>query len=124
MTPTHDILAWNPLAAALMVDFGEIAERERNFVRLLFTDPRLPSLYPEWEELARRRLVHANGGCAEARRPAPRRAGRRALDQGRAVPAVVGRHARRCQEARHTAVQPSCGRRADPRLGRAHLRRR
>ena len=53
MTPTHDILAWNPLAAALMVDFGEIPERERNFVRLLFTDPRLRSLYPEWEELAR-----------------------------------------------------------------------
>ena len=53
MTPTHDVLAWNPLAAALMVDFGEFPERERNFVRLLFTDPRLRSLYPEWEELAR-----------------------------------------------------------------------
>jgi transcriptional regulator with XRE-family HTH domain len=53
MTPTHDVLAWNPLAAALMVDFGEFPERERNFVRLLFTDPRLRSLYPEWEDLAR-----------------------------------------------------------------------
>jgi anti-sigma factor RsiW len=53
MTPTHDVLAWNPLAAALMVDFGELPERERNFMRLLFTDPRLRSLYPEWEELAR-----------------------------------------------------------------------
>src|SRR3954451_16536967 len=53
MTPTHDVLAWNPLAAALMVDFGTVPERERNFVRLLFTDPRLRSLYPEWEELAR-----------------------------------------------------------------------
>src|SRR3954469_3289949 len=31
MTPTHDILAWNSLAAALMIDFGEIPERERNF---------------------------------------------------------------------------------------------
>src|SRR5947208_7936245 len=53
MTPTHDLLAWNPLAAALMIDFGEVPERERNFVRLLFTDPRMRSLYPEWEELAR-----------------------------------------------------------------------
>src|SRR5437667_7727405 len=53
MTPTHDILAWNPLAAALMVDFAEIPERERNFMRLLFTDPRMPSPYPEWEPLAR-----------------------------------------------------------------------
>jgi len=53
MTPTHDILAWNPLAAALMVDFGTIPERERNFMRLLFTDPRMRSLYPDWEGLAR-----------------------------------------------------------------------
>jgi transcriptional regulator with XRE-family HTH domain len=53
MTPTHDILAWNRLAAALMVDFGEIPERERNFMRLLFTDPRLRSLYPDWQGLAR-----------------------------------------------------------------------
>src|SRR5437764_9745281 len=53
MTPTHDILAWNQLAAALMIDFGEVPERERNFMRLLFTDPRLRSLYPEREELAR-----------------------------------------------------------------------
>jgi transcriptional regulator with XRE-family HTH domain len=53
MTPTHDILAWNPLAAALMVDFGEVPERERNFMRLLFTDPRLRSLYPDWQGLAR-----------------------------------------------------------------------
>src|SRR5204862_7126251 len=53
MTPTHDVLAWNPLAAALMIDFGEVPERERNFVRLLFTDPRLRSLYPDWEGLAR-----------------------------------------------------------------------
>jgi hypothetical protein len=36
-----------------MVDFGEIPERDRNFMRLLFTDPRMRSLYPEWEELAR-----------------------------------------------------------------------
>jgi transcriptional regulator with XRE-family HTH domain len=53
MTPTHDVLAWNRMAAALMVDFGEVPERECNFMRLLFTDPRLRSLYPEWEELAR-----------------------------------------------------------------------
>jgi hypothetical protein len=53
MTPTHDILAWNPLAAALMIDFGEVPERERNFLRLIFTDPRMRTLYPDWEGLAR-----------------------------------------------------------------------
>jgi hypothetical protein len=53
MTPTHDILAWNSLGAALMIDFGEIPERERNFLRLIFTDPRMRALYPDWEGLAR-----------------------------------------------------------------------
>lgn len=53
MTPTHDILGWNPLAAALMVDFGEIPEPERNFMYLLFTDLRMRSLYPDWKGLAR-----------------------------------------------------------------------
>jgi hypothetical protein len=36
-----------------MIDFGEVAERERNFLRLLFTDPRMRTLYPDWEGLAR-----------------------------------------------------------------------
>ena len=53
MTPTHDILAWNPLAAALMIDFSEVPEWERNFLRLIFTDPRMRALYPDWEGLAR-----------------------------------------------------------------------
>lgn len=53
MTPIHDILAWNPLAAALMIDFGEVPGRERNFLRLIFTDPRMRALYPDWEGLAR-----------------------------------------------------------------------
>jgi transcriptional regulator with XRE-family HTH domain len=53
MTPIHDILAWNPLAAALMIDFGEVPEPERNFLRLIFTAPRMRALYPDWEGLAR-----------------------------------------------------------------------
>ena len=53
MTPIHDILAWNPLAAALMIDFSEVPERQRNFLRLIFTDARMRALYPDWEGLAR-----------------------------------------------------------------------
>jgi transcriptional regulator with XRE-family HTH domain len=109
MTPTHDILAWNLLAAALMIDFGELPEGERNFMRLLFVDPRMRSLYPDWgRACAVGRLLYPDGGGAQARRPAPRRARRRPLDQRRAVPSVVGRNARRGQEAGHTDVQPSC----------------
>jgi transcriptional regulator with XRE-family HTH domain len=50
---TLDVLAWNPLAAALLVDFAQIPEHERNFVRLLFTHPGLRARYEDWEEVAR-----------------------------------------------------------------------
>jgi MmyB-like transcription regulator ligand binding domain len=107
MTPTHDILAWNPLAAALMVDFAEIPERERNFMRLLFTDPRMRSLYPRvGRARAIGRLLHPNGSSAQARRPPPRRTRRRPLDPRRPVPPMVGRHLRRRQTTRRPQVQP------------------
>jgi transcriptional regulator with XRE-family HTH domain len=34
-----DILAWNPMAAALYVDFALVPAGQRNYVRLLFLDP-------------------------------------------------------------------------------------
>lgn len=48
-----DILAWNPLAAALVTDFAGIPEKRRNYIRLLFTDPAMRALYPDWETVAR-----------------------------------------------------------------------
>ncbi|MER5527673.1 helix-turn-helix transcriptional regulator [Streptomyces sp. NPDC002677] len=48
-----DILAWNPLAAALMTDFSQIPEKQRNSVRLVFTDPAMRKLYTDWEEVVR-----------------------------------------------------------------------
>ncbi|PIB06614.1 hypothetical protein B1C81_22995 [Streptomyces sp. HG99] len=35
-----DILAWNPLAAALITDFSQIPQHQRNYVRLLSPIPR------------------------------------------------------------------------------------
>lgn len=52
--PRLDVLAWNRLAAALIVDFATLADRERNFVRLVFTDPAMRSLFVDWEAVARR----------------------------------------------------------------------
>jgi transcriptional regulator with XRE-family HTH domain len=43
-----DILAWNPLAAALFTDFGQYPAGQRNYVRLLFTDPAVRGLHAEW----------------------------------------------------------------------------
>jgi transcriptional regulator with XRE-family HTH domain len=44
-----DILAWNPMAAALLTDFGQYPAGRRNYVRLLFTDSALRGLHAEWE---------------------------------------------------------------------------
>lgn len=48
-----DILAWNPAAAALYTDFGQIPVGQRNYIRLLFTHPVVRALHPEWSHDAR-----------------------------------------------------------------------
>ncbi|MGW8688551.1 helix-turn-helix transcriptional regulator [Streptomyces sp. NPDC055817] len=48
-----DVLAWNSLAAALVTDFGRIPEKQRNYVRIIFTDPAMRALYADWETVAR-----------------------------------------------------------------------
>ncbi|MFD4540256.1 helix-turn-helix transcriptional regulator [Streptomyces bauhiniae] len=48
-----DILAWNAAAAALYLDFGTLPARERNYIRLLFLDPVMRSLYVDWEDAGR-----------------------------------------------------------------------
>lgn len=48
-----DILAWNPMATALISDFGQIPEDRRNYIRLLFTEPALRTLYLDWANVAR-----------------------------------------------------------------------
>jgi transcriptional regulator with XRE-family HTH domain len=47
-----EILAWNPLAAALVTDFSRIPKKHRNYIRLLFTDPEMRRLYTDWENVA------------------------------------------------------------------------
>lgn len=39
LSARQDIIAWNPLAAALMTDFAAMAPQDRNVVRWLFTGP-------------------------------------------------------------------------------------
>ncbi|MET9223771.1 MULTISPECIES: helix-turn-helix transcriptional regulator [unclassified Streptomyces] len=48
-----DIIAWNSLASALITDFSAIPEKHRNYVRIIFTDPSMKSLYADWEKVAR-----------------------------------------------------------------------
>ncbi|MFD8276787.1 helix-turn-helix domain-containing protein [Streptomyces flaveolus] len=51
--PRLDILAWNPLVAELLCDFAAVPEPERNYVRMVFTDPVMRDIYPDWEDVAR-----------------------------------------------------------------------
>lgn len=48
-----DILAWNPLAAALFTDFAALPRERRNFVRLVFCDTAMRAMYVDWEHVAR-----------------------------------------------------------------------
>ncbi|MFC0438110.1 hypothetical protein [Kutzneria buriramensis] len=54
----HD---WNGLAAALITDFARIPEHQRNYVRMVFTDPAMRVLYPDWEDVARKAVTGRAG---------------------------------------------------------------
>ncbi|MGW1203753.1 helix-turn-helix domain-containing protein [Streptomyces cyaneofuscatus] len=47
-----DILAWNPMAAALLTDFSRLPERQRNYAWLVFSDPAMRKLHADWEHTA------------------------------------------------------------------------
>jgi MmyB-like transcription regulator ligand binding domain len=60
-----DILAWNPLAAALITDFAKVPTEKRYFAHILFTDPAMKSLYADWELTARTVVAHLRTRAAE-----------------------------------------------------------
>lgn len=47
-----DVLAWNEMGAALVGDFGQIPEKDRNYAKMIFSD-RMRGLYADWEAAAR-----------------------------------------------------------------------
>ncbi|WP_405951448.1 helix-turn-helix transcriptional regulator [Streptomyces prunicolor] len=67
-----DILAWNPMAAALFgTDFATIPQPQRNYVRQLFTAPAMRTLYADWEDSARNTVAvlrQQAGACPDDRR--------------------------------------------------------
>ncbi|NMO56843.1 helix-turn-helix domain-containing protein [Actinoplanes sp. TBRC 11911] len=44
-----DVLAWNDAAAALFTDFAAIPAAQRNYVRIVFTNPVVRALHTRWE---------------------------------------------------------------------------
>jgi transcriptional regulator with XRE-family HTH domain len=63
-----DVLAWNSLAAAVFIDFGQVPRRDRNFVRLLFLDAEVRGRYADWRNIARTCVAFLRMAVAE--RPA------------------------------------------------------
>jgi transcriptional regulator with XRE-family HTH domain len=53
-----DVLAWNRLAAALVVDFGALPPEQRNAAKLVFMDEEMRSHYVDWEEGARETVAY------------------------------------------------------------------
>ncbi|WP_035850794.1 helix-turn-helix transcriptional regulator [Kitasatospora azatica] len=53
MNDRNDVLAWNPLAAALIADFPQLRPHERNMARRIFLDPDARQVHPDWDEAAR-----------------------------------------------------------------------
>jgi transcriptional regulator with XRE-family HTH domain len=47
-----DVLAWNPMAAALFGDWSELEPRERNWGRLIFLHPSYQDLFVNWQSKA------------------------------------------------------------------------
>ncbi|MEU7799330.1 hypothetical protein AB0B10_08680 [Micromonospora arborensis] len=48
-----DILAWNRAATALLIDFGALPSRERNYIRLTFLNEDVRNLFVDWPAAAR-----------------------------------------------------------------------
>ncbi|MFB7286721.1 helix-turn-helix domain-containing protein [Actinacidiphila glaucinigra] len=67
LSDTMDVLTWNRLAAALLTDFAQIPEEDRNYVWLLFTDPALRARYDDWPTGARSCVAYLR--MHTARRP-------------------------------------------------------
>ncbi|MFC9429801.1 helix-turn-helix domain-containing protein [Streptomyces sp. NPDC056987] len=60
-----DVIAWNPLAAALITDFSAVPEKHRNYVRILFTDPAMRTLYADWKAVGRTSVAQLRMAAAK-----------------------------------------------------------
>ncbi|MDA3624096.1 helix-turn-helix domain-containing protein [Saccharopolyspora sp. WRP15-2] len=62
----QEVLAWNPLASALLTDFSRIPANKRNYIRMVFTDPATRTLYDDWETVARTCVAHLRMEAADS----------------------------------------------------------
>ncbi|WP_037861370.1 helix-turn-helix domain-containing protein [Streptomyces sp. NRRL S-340] len=60
-----ELLAWNPMAAAVFGDWSQLPATERNWARMVFLDPHTRDLYVDWEQKAIDIVcaLHMEAGC-------------------------------------------------------------
>ncbi|MFF2482742.1 helix-turn-helix transcriptional regulator [Paenibacillus sp. NPDC058071] len=59
-----NIIAWNRTAAVVFYDFGQLECSKRNMIRIMFTDKKFASLFPDWETHAQMMLGKFRAGCS------------------------------------------------------------
>jgi transcriptional regulator with XRE-family HTH domain len=52
-TATWDVVAWNKAAAAVLTDYALLPRKQRNILRLMFSDSRVRAAQEEWQSVAR-----------------------------------------------------------------------
>ena len=52
-TATWDVVAWNAAAATVLTDYGKLPRKQRNILRLIFSDERIQAAQEDWLSVAR-----------------------------------------------------------------------
>ncbi|WP_206239237.1 helix-turn-helix transcriptional regulator [Novosphingobium terrae] len=52
-TATWDVMAWNEAAASLLTDYATLPRKQRNILRLMFSDTRIRDAQEDWLSVAR-----------------------------------------------------------------------
>ncbi|MBJ3815443.1 helix-turn-helix domain-containing protein [Shimwellia pseudoproteus] len=71
-TALWDVIAWNRAATVILADYEQLAPRQRNVLRLLFTDPQARTVQEDWQRIAQfvvnafRADVARMGGSSDA----------------------------------------------------------
>ena len=52
-TATWDLIAWNSAATAVLTDYNQLPEGQRNVLRMMFRDSRVRAAQPNWQAVAR-----------------------------------------------------------------------
>ncbi|MGV8988737.1 MAG: helix-turn-helix transcriptional regulator [Cypionkella sp.] len=52
-TATWDVVAWNEAAAVLLTDYSKLAPKQRNILRLMFSEPHVRAAQEDWLNVAR-----------------------------------------------------------------------